>query len=698
MSEKKALTLNPGFRRRGASPCKCLLWTAIIFTAAIAILAAAVAAVQGYSFLHATRHPNRALYLKGTSLDTLTVRPLVGKEQSFDIAVSVWIRDEASQLEGPIAPDGIQYKPLFSDIVFTDIRLSEKNVHAKVNFTLPTSIFRAKSGLSELDLSGSFVLIPTSPSPLDYLRNYSHWIPESVHSQMPPRRSWPFPLGSTVNVEKTLADLAMEAFSVAVPLIEFHPVPSRCKDVDYTPALDMTREQMAKEAVDAAQLEEQNRHLEFLKSMLSRDGLGDFNKRHPHVVTRTMLRVVDETNAFDNELFSKAHQTLKSSSCGQWFGPGMPSFCDRYRSYSKTGVLEMKAELAVPTVDGFETQWAYAPYIDTSPHAAGPADYLPVPVHRVQCPIEMDVSDKPGYFDDVESVNVTWTVVYNAMSPLHDFEKMMAQTQAEGWNGLRGHRISENAHPRLKLFLEYSTYVMAFFIWPLNFFYWYSLTSTNGISFSATMLLIITETLDHLMDALESNWITDDSDFGDWILLGIWVICLATPMTLVYIKALFRVQIRWHEKWRWIPLMTIASASHRERASRRLDQRVGWITILGLLFVFTAFYVVVEPPTFFLMKPDVLPPTPSHPSSLRPALQVRLNHSQATFAGSYKLTCYLRIIILTFSTLWYFPSIMGTSAARGLELDSLLHAAFWAIPSWQALRLPSVLVDTEEEE
>ena len=46
---------------------------------------------------------------------------------------------------------------------------------------------------------------------------------------------------------------------------------------------------------------------------------------------------------------------------------------------------------------------------------------------------------------------------------------------------------------------------------------------------------------------------------------------------LLMIKAIARMEMRWWKGTAWIPTMQIASATHRERASERLEARIGWL-------------------------------------------------------------------------------------------------------------------------
>jgi hypothetical protein len=145
------------------------------------------------------------------------IRPLITDQDNFDIAVSVWLRapeDEEAQSKrldlensppkSEEVPDWLALmfakaraqdedvleKPLFSDVVFRGLRLSDKHASTKVNFRLPTARFLA-TNLTASDLRATFLLLPSSPSLIDHVKNFSSWMPDSVFAKRLPTRSWP---------------------------------------------------------------------------------------------------------------------------------------------------------------------------------------------------------------------------------------------------------------------------------------------------------------------------------------------------------------------------------------------------------------------------------------------------------------------------------------------------------------------------
>jgi len=256
MSEKTRLQLDPGAPRRKANPgCRYLLWIGFLLSALV-IIGWILYSIGSSLFIFVSnrRFPHRALYqntrLLGSHPDSV-VRPLIDAQQTFDIAVSVWVRaneEEEDEHRRSIRKEGQQEKkekeekvlvparvntgngkvwvtlseknwmgdediletPLYSDIVFRGLRLSDKSISTAIKFRLPTArlyvipgfrlrtilliiIFTAPRSLgvnlTVHDLRASFVLIPSSPSPIDHLQNYSSWLSDSIKSL--PHRAWP---------------------------------------------------------------------------------------------------------------------------------------------------------------------------------------------------------------------------------------------------------------------------------------------------------------------------------------------------------------------------------------------------------------------------------------------------------------------------------------------------------------------------
>ncbi|KAG6886858.1 hypothetical protein C0992_001980, partial [Termitomyces sp. T32_za158] len=356
----------------------------------------------------------RALYYTGDiHEDAKIARPLIGSEQTFDLAVTVWLRTEEHEDDLNYADEEMSEHPrfnpippaipLYSDTVFRGLRLSDKNTYATVNFTVPTAYFR-KRILTIHDLRGSVVLLPTSPSPLDEIIDFSTSIPGFIEPF--PVRSWPFPLGSPHVGKKTLADKAVESFGASVPLLEFHNIREKCE-----------------EAKDGYYEEDDG-------SISSTTEFKSPLTHHPYIVTRTQIRIVDETALFDKRAYLKKHRLLKHVSCNQQ-EMLFPSIHDCDRSYVNVGHVEIAITLnRADNEQGFYDV-VYPPYISFS-RSVGPKDLLPIPVHRQVCSTTEDTMHAAA--DDLESVDVSWKLSFSGQSYpkfafLEEMEKLNHQTR-----------------------------------------------------------------------------------------------------------------------------------------------------------------------------------------------------------------------------------------------------------------------------
>ncbi|KAG6840561.1 hypothetical protein C0991_005837 [Blastosporella zonata] len=374
--------------------------------------------------------PNKDMYLKsGTEniKNQAVVQPLIDRQKTFDLAATVWLRTskDASHINGTYASKGdtasadideevehLTEESLFSDIIFRGVKLSDKNLHTTVNFTVPTALFRHVN-LTNYDLRGSVMLIPTSPSLMDYTTNYSSYIPETVN--MLPVRSWPFPLGSHHTYEKALSDMALESFAVTVPLIQFHGIRSRCTPPIHNRTAKVSDFEDFDVDVDPLALLESPQAsgspawpipISSLELTNGQDPL----KAHPYIVTRTHIRMLDEDRLIDFNAFLKAHRKLKQSSCGravltqpnQYFCKGL---------HRTNGNWETLLQLRVPDKSTGRSirEWAYAPYFYLSRYGLGQKDLLEIPVERENC-TEPRTEETPP--EEPASIDVSWKVSY----------------------------------------------------------------------------------------------------------------------------------------------------------------------------------------------------------------------------------------------------------------------------------------------
>ncbi|KAJ7709472.1 hypothetical protein B0H17DRAFT_1028090 [Mycena rosella] len=728
MSEKLGLDPGSGRRRKPMSICRCLCW--IIGLPVVCFTAWAVIS-YGHEMVQGVRFPHKFLYHTGPSYDAGNViRPLISDEQTFDIAVSVWLRapeDEEAEykrLRGPVSTEeaaavaslidlggklgkmwmdtrldegntlysdeDVLEKPLFSDIVFRGLRLSDRHASAKVDFRLPTARFLAPN-LAESDLRATFLLIPSSPSLMDHIKNFSSWMPDSVYAKRRPTRPWPFPLGSDERGDKTIADLALESFAVSVPLLEFHAVASQC------------------DTVDASE--------------------GPVVEVHPYVVTRTQLRIIRETGLFNATAYNDVRDQIKVHSCGQGIPGIRPNLRMCRRSSKSIANFETRLELEAPMESGVETQWAYAPFLDTKEHAAGPLDIIPVPVNRENC----SSTPRDAYMD------VSWRIAFSAKTPAKhfladtfvspesvdhrasDLMKVSQQDNAELWNGALGHRFHDDAHPRRRIGLSIISCVVisSFSLHTILstyrdgslllselflFHYWWTRVSTAGISTSSVAFLAPAKALELL------ELLSDDADFGT-VFAGLFFLLLPSLMC----KAVTRAQFGWKK---WYPTLTRVPANHRERASQRIDSRTSWGTKFGVFAASLAVYHFLKPDKIILILTTLPAPRPGEygpfedsvlVAFLRSAAQslictgifsqVLLNHRSATFGGAYRAQVVLRCVGSIVGLLHFVPAATGRMEGRmGLTLNALMEVCICLPLLWQAVTLPLAEIGDDEED
>ncbi|KAJ7289847.1 hypothetical protein C8J57DRAFT_435001 [Mycena rebaudengoi] len=220
----------PGVRRLRRRTCtRCSLIICVLTALSLFFLARPV--LSGLRVLKSSRFfelPPREYFVNETNINRVAnrgdvVQPLVGLNDTFDIAVTVWqatttleqteqylARQKLKQNESELGfiieynettAEGVEEsgvhrwylgdldeKAIFSDIVFRGLRLSDSDVHTNVTFQMPTEVFRQH--VRDSALRASFVLIPHSPSPIDNFKNFTSWLPAGM--RRPPFKSLPF--------------------------------------------------------------------------------------------------------------------------------------------------------------------------------------------------------------------------------------------------------------------------------------------------------------------------------------------------------------------------------------------------------------------------------------------------------------------------------------------------------------------------
>ncbi|KAJ7256515.1 hypothetical protein B0H12DRAFT_1112424 [Mycena haematopus] len=682
MSEKRLeLDPGPGPRkvRKTSKLCKYVCWA--ISVPVLGFVTWTVVPF-GIQVVQEVRFPHKALYHSLSHATGDVIQPLITDKDTFDIAVSVWLRapeDEEAESRrlnvpqvpsdkivdldnlqdiwrGLKTPDGrdtyVLEKPLFSDVVFRGLHLSDKHASAEVNFSLPMARFLAPD-LDDSDLRATFLLLPSSPSLINHVKNFSSWIPDSLFSKRPPIRSWPFPLDSEERGKKTMADLALESFSFSIPLLEFH---------------------------DAA--------------------------------SRTQLRIVRETNLFDGAAYKAMRDEIKMNSCGQEFPSLKPNLRWCHRTYKSIGNFETLLELEVPTESGVETQWAYAPYLDTKEHAAGPLDIIPLPVSRESC-----APTPPATGSD--SIDISWHIAFAGRTPAKqilgdnfvspqlvdhratELKKLSQQDDAELWNGAFGHRFHDDAHPRRRISIQLVSGGCLAVYGLLLVYYWWTRVSTVGISVSAVTF----SALGFLLGPIVDTFPNDDPS-----------LVIILPMTVVvpYLmcKCIMRAEFRWKG---WLFLPRLLPATHRERASQRIDNRTSWQTKLGLFAALVAVYQLTTPEKIYLIPTTVPAPTPEeYPESMLidflrnvynalcsmgTLCQVLLNHRSRAYGGGYRAEVVMLFLANIIGLLYFVPAVVGRMEMRqGLTPLTIINLGIQLPLLWQALTLPPVEVKGDEEE
>ncbi|KIJ47998.1 hypothetical protein M422DRAFT_66386 [Sphaerobolus stellatus SS14] len=580
-------------------------------------------------------HPHRRLYATPDQImqPSQVVKPLIDEKQTFDIAVTVWIRDgtitasngtdvlevenEKSAKNNSVSTileeindfgstflkgmkDSVTALPkeilLFSEVLFRGVTLKDKRVK-KVNLEIPISLFQS-TNLSHYDLRAGFALIPNSPSPLDYAVNYSSWMPPAV--EIPPL----FPPNQSISLRERI----INAYGINVPLIEFHPMKSLCIDSNRLDTME------SEELEDDFGADAPSNRLVF-------DLFGGFDayvvkipkgesvlSKHPYVVTRSYIQVADFTHPLNRKEFNTAHNDLKrhsTATCRIRLNkkPYWRS-CSRFRNrgFKRVGNWENQIKLGIPDAskDGNRTAYVYAPYLHSVPNAYGPKDLVPIPVNREKChAAQSKVSD---------TITVPWSISYSGRSAAKmllgesiikdnpvdpsatEREKALAQYQKEHRDAMfHGHWHNEEYHPRRVLVLNSAYHIFFYASWFVGLIYWYTRTSTVGISRSG-MLLTSSSTLVAYMAIIsrvyKSKAILDATleAFTEGLLL--------LPGSILTLKTVLRLEWRW--AYGCIPALQRLPPSHKERASERLDARLSMqnrlliiIFIIGLYRVFS---------------------------------------------------------------------------------------------------------------
>ncbi|KAJ7666901.1 hypothetical protein DFH06DRAFT_1185007 [Mycena polygramma] len=726
--------LNPGVPpRKRSSLCKFSLWIGLILGA---LFLARILVGIGQQLFWFTSFSHSRIYQNQTLGEVknraAVVRPLIDEHQTFDIAVSIWTLP-ADGRDGERIGD-VAESPLYSDIVFRGVLLSDKHIQSTLHYRLPVALFR-RLLLKESDLRAAFVAIPTSPSLLDRVTNFTTWRPETM--RIPPVRSWPFPLGAADKGPQSVADRALDSFGISMPLLEFHEFPTKCDKQGHLKSSTLELDDEDMDDVDEAEKYEETVEGGHGPGVVVSDVARHPEhavKRHPFIVTRTQIRVVDEVHILNRKAYNKEHNKLKLTSCGQERN-AVPDYNLCHRRYITNGNWETRLELQVPNegTGHLQTEWAYAPYVGYGWFSAGPKDIVPIPVTREKC---MEFKDPSA--TDPEFIDISWQLSYSGRSPAKfsagelfssservkhhesEYKKAKAQDKAELWNGIYGHRFYEDAHPRRRLIISALVSVLSFIVTILDLGYWYTRTSTAFISVSGSIFLALSGILAAFTDianTVETDKLglaTATSRWAQWLWLIVMTAVTQLSLPVMMLQTVTRMEFRQNESTLF-PSIRLATPTHKERNSERLDARTSWGVKAGVCISLVAVYYFFSPEEYHLLSAHHPHPGSSDqptnslartyailfgPLQLTGTLaQLLLNYRAKTFAGSYKAAIGLRAVIMVLALGMYVPTVVGRFDARpGLAVSQIVEMVALAVALWQAAVFPKVVQKVGDED
>ncbi|KAK7028330.1 hypothetical protein R3P38DRAFT_3394488 [Favolaschia claudopus] len=632
------------------------------------------------NFAHTRIYQNQTL--EEVTNRASVVRPLIDESQTFDIAVTVWTLPNEER-DGERTSDEPIEIPLYSDIAFHGVKLADKHLTTTLQYKLPIAAL--------------------------------------------------FPLGAKYTRPQSIADKAVEAFSISMPLLEFHEYRSKCSPRKSTEDDD---ENESDESDDLEDDDARSNRWVSVVSDISKNPLHAV-KRHPFVLTRTQIRIVDEVHVMNRKAYNKEHNKLKATSCGQQMN-SVPDYNLCHRLYVQNGNWETRFELQIPDQDTqkLRTEWAYAPYIGDAGFSAGPKDIVPIPVTRERCTEFEDPSAT-----DPEFIDIRWQISYTGRSPAKfsatemfsfprrvahndsDHKKAKAHSSSELWNGLYGHRFYEDAHPRRRLFIAAITSILSFFVAVLDLGYWYTRTSTAYISISGTILIAssrIIAALTHIANTAETDRMVvlslSMSDWWPWVWLIVITFFTKFSLPLLMLKTVTRLELveRKEGTVLFFPSLRFVEPTHKERSSHRMDLRTTWDIKAGVCLSLIAIYYIFTPDEYHLISANIPAPSaedlPTNSIARFHALvffplrftgtmtQLLLNHRFKTFAGSYKAAVLLRTIMTVLLLTRYSPTLVGRFDARpGLSAPQVVEMVALVFTIWQALVFPKAVQKEEDD-
>ncbi|KAF5346852.1 hypothetical protein D9756_010607 [Leucocoprinus leucothites] len=736
------LRLNPGAPiRKPRSAGRFCLWLTILL---VCLVGGTTVFFFVKGIVYQLRHPHSQMYYDKPESEindwSIVVQPMIGKKDSFDIVASVWIRDDDGR-DGGLYVDGKEQpeRLIFSETVFRDLTLKSKNVLKNVTLAVPIAHFK-QANISNYDLRASFVLVQHQPWWLARAQKYISWNPQNgLHAPA---------VRPSLGHKRTLEDEIYDSFGFTIPLIQFHNITGRLpggsgttsQDIPEPTGISEEDEEWDEEKEFLKEAEQEKAHKQFaddLMDIFRLDFTGDSKSvasKHPFIVARTHIGIIDETKLFKRQPYMFAQRELANKTCHELENPTWYQ-CQRW--YFLNGVFETRVQIAGRRDDSSlkknKFEFLYAPHLNAVKRSPGPKDLVPIPVNR-----DAEASDltPTSLTSGEEYVNVTWRLSFRADNPgkhmVHAFlskgkkdlnmtaddeELTHAQHAHDLTLGLLGYRIDEGAHPRRAHVLYFISLFVRAICWFLTIHYWYTRTSTAGISRLGTALIAFYILISANEEMLTS--VFNPEGKGHWLSrVPISYIFLLIP-PFVMLKAVTRLEFgspgKGKEKKRGcIPKMYIAPATHWERASERIETRVSRrAKILFLISLFAIAHFFAGPYSYFI-TPRVPPPPPkAHPlhslSDHIPTvlqhvyslgltfelggtmLQFVMNTSSRTYAGKYKLVATLMLVANTLLLLDLLPHVVGTSARiGGVVVREMLGLGVSVVDFAQAIRYKSL--------
>ncbi|KAJ2932404.1 hypothetical protein H1R20_g4725, partial [Candolleomyces eurysporus] len=666
------LDLDPGTvptRKRRTSGCKCMLFAVGIL---ISLLVSIGIAKFVSSIFYGIREPHSFLYENKTLAEvknmSTVVRPLVDRDQKFDIVATVWVRtldplDNASeQYDWMHGEDHI-----FSDTVFHGVTLMDEHIHTKVNLSIPLETFSKAETLENFDIRATFKLVPRSPSLLDHITNFTSWVPATVVLPDTSPEGRARKLKGNLSPPETLEDLqnaALESFAISAPLIDLHPIKSACgreteeeEDEDAGPALGPAA---------------------LATSTKGKPPL----KVHPYVVTRTDLRVVRMDKIYNKKAYDAHLKQVRRNDaingCTRAEGDLRDGRrCSRRFLTRANCETRIELEILDEKTSTSQKQVAYAPFLSVNSRSWGPLDVIPMPVDREHCP-EGSVPGTPQF------MQVTWNLAYSGSTAEKlllaevlsagsrynttdtEFKKLKAQQNIENMQRLHGHKHSIDNRIGRMLIFDAIAVILNFIRLNLQFHYWYTRSTTVGISIIGSSLTALSFSLLFALDL----WYQKAFRQGTPLLSSLFTLVTAVYWFLLTPSVILRAVLRL-EGTDAFPYVALVPASHLERASARLETKGRKRWIIGILVgVFSLYFIdtlrdlplisrigpTPDPDPAELVTPNAVKNYFVNPLSLCGTIfQVILNYRSKTFAGGYKLAAWMHVVSHLISLVPYIP-------------------------------------------